>query len=129
MKSDDKVGAIVVIWGIVGGLLLLVLIVKVLGGGELTFNETLLGGAAMLAAGLASFGIATSGRVESLPSTSRKQSRGGSKAKTSDMALAERLMDSMTDEEIASLRRRLVAHESAPSDDDEIVTLEEVLRA
>ncbi len=127
MRSRDKAGAIIVIWGIVGGLLLLFMALKVLTGSELSSNETLFGIAMMLAAGVASYGIAISARVEESLPTSVRQSRLP-KAKTSDMALAERLIDSMSDEEIAALRRRLMLDDSTRmGDDGELISLEEAM--
>ncbi|MCA9903763.1 MAG: hypothetical protein KC547_07905 [Anaerolineae bacterium] len=127
MRSRDKTGAIIVIWGIVGGILLLFMALKMVSGGELTAFETLFGSAMMLAAGVASYGIANSGRVEESFPTSEHQSRLP-KAKTSDMALADRLIDSMSEEEIAALRRRLTMDNSTHmGDDGELISLEEAM--
>jgi hypothetical protein len=57
-----------------------------------------------------------------------REPRGLGKAKNSDTALVDRLIATMSDAELAALRRRLGQDEAALSDDGEIISLEEAIR-
>ncbi len=84
-----------------------------------------LGGMLMIMTVLATYMITRSGGQSSEP-IEREQARG--KAKRSDTALIERLIDSMSDEELAALRQRLVGGMSTIGDDGEIVPLDQPRR-
>jgi hypothetical protein len=78
----------------------------------------------------ATMGITTG--VKTIEEQPRIDARAASndwrKAKNSDSALVDRLIDTMSDEELAALRRRLSAGGTTVGEDGELVTLEEALR-
>jgi hypothetical protein len=78
----------------------------------------------------ATMGVTTGVKtIEEQPRADVRASGDWRKAKNSDNALIDRLIDSMSDEELAALRRRLTAgNRTAVGDDGELVTLEEAMR-
>jgi len=124
MKSGDKARALMVMW----------IVIAILAGITLTGIRTDSGSAWILAvlalafAGMALGGtyivaIMTRTMPDSAESAHDTRSRDRIKAKTSDMALVDRMIDNLNDEELAALRRRLLSSD----DDGEVLSLEEAL--
>jgi len=127
MTSRDKAAVIIVMWLIAAALSLLVLLGSISRGLEAwpaLLVMVLIGSAVG-----GSIAITTGTKTVETPTREARTPRMTGKAKTSDMTLADRLIDSMSDEEIAALRRRL-SHENGAQvgDDGEVVSLEEALR-
>ncbi|MDX2137799.1 MAG: hypothetical protein SF123_06860 [Chloroflexota bacterium] len=78
----------------------------------------------------ATMGITTGVKtIEEQPRADARTNSDWRKAKNSDSALVDRLIETMSDEELAVLRRRLTAGNSTTvGDDGELVTLEQALR-
>jgi hypothetical protein len=115
MNSDGKAGAIVLTWLMVGGIAFFTLprIAE-----TVSEDWVILGVMGILALiGLGTtFIVAVMTRTE--PLTSERQTRERTKPKNSDTALVDRLLATMSDDELASLRRRLSADEQMALDDD-----------
>jgi hypothetical protein len=65
-------------------------------------------------------------RVPNAGETTTDRSRIGHKAKRSDTALIDRLIDSMSDAEVAAFRKRLMGNDPVVGDDGEIVSLDDL---
>ncbi len=63
-------------------------------------------------------------RVPNTVETKMDSGRISGKAKRSDTALVDRLLDSMSDAEVAALRKRLMGNDLVVGDDGEMVTLD-----
>jgi hypothetical protein len=115
MNSDGKAGAIVLTWLMVGGIAFFTLprIAE-----TVSEDWVILGVMGILALiGLGTtFIVAVMTRTE--PLTGERQTRERAKPKNSDTALVDRLLATMSDDELASLRRRLSADEQMALDDD-----------
>ncbi|MCC6613911.1 MAG: hypothetical protein IT320_10565 [Anaerolineae bacterium] len=124
MKSGDKARALIAMW----------IVTAIVAGATLNGLNVSSGSAWVLAVlGLAFAGMAVGGTYivaimtktmpdgEEMMRDTRTYERG--KAKTSDMALVDRMVDNLNDEELAALRRRLLAG----GDDGEVLSLEEAL--
>ncbi len=122
MTSRDKAAVVIVMWTIGFALSLIALI-----GRPIDLWNALLVMAVIGSAVGGSIAITTGIKTIEQPRAEQAEqpaSRG--KAKNEDMGLADRLIASMTDEEIAALRRRLIESASvAVSDDGELVTLDD----
>ncbi len=126
MKSRDKTQALIAMW----------IVIAILAGVTFTsldftsstswvfaifavvFGAMALGGTYIIA-------IMTRTMPDSGDRTHESDRRDPGKAKTSDLALVDRMVESLSDEELAALRRRLLAGE----DDGEVISLEEALQA
>ena len=123
MESGHKVIAVVLIWAIVIGTAAATLPTLATTITEEWVLVAMMGIFAVIGLGV-TFMIL--GLIPNVKSTDANlvQTRGG-KPKNEDMGLADRLIASMSDEEIAALRRRL---NDSTGDDGEIVSMEETLR-
>ena len=127
MTSRDKAAVIIIMWLIAAALSFFVLFGSI--GNGLDVWSALLVMALIGSAVGGSIAITTGTKTIETPGREQRSHSMG-KAKTSDMALADRLIDSMSDEEIAALRRRLSGENGAHvGEDGEIVSLEEALRS
>ncbi len=122
MNSGDRLKALMAVW--IASVCMGVTIAIFTGGAQ-GWVPVSLGGMLMFMTLVATFMITRSGEQTSEP-LEREQYRG--KTKRSDTALIERLIDSMSDEELASLRQRLVGGMSTIGDDGEIVPLDQPRR-
>ena len=125
MKSGDKARALAAMW----------VVIAILAGS--TFNSldfdsgsawvlAVLGivFAAMALGGTYIVAIMTKTMPESEEQARDARLRDRVKAKTSDMALVDRMVENLNDEELAALRRRLLSSD----DDGEVISLEEALQ-
>jgi hypothetical protein len=120
MTSRDKAAVVIVMWLIGFGLSLIALV-----GRPIDIWNALLVMAVIGSAVGGSIAITTGTKTIEQPRAERDaQPASRSKAKNEDMGLADRLIASMTDEEIAALRRRLIDAASI-GDDGELVTLQD----
>ncbi|MCC6613910.1 MAG: hypothetical protein IT320_10560 [Anaerolineae bacterium] len=126
MTSRDKAAVIIVMWLIAAALSVFVLLGSIsrgIDGWSALLVMTLIGSAVGGSIAM------TTGTKTVEPPTREQRSSSLGKAKTSDMALADRLIDSMSDDEIAALRRRLMSERGAHvGDDGEVISLEDALR-
>jgi hypothetical protein len=127
MNSSDKAGAIFVTWVIVGALAFFTLprIAETVSEDWVVLG--VMGILALIGLGT-TFILAVMTSTESKPSVEREP-RERSKPKNSDTALVDRLLATMSDDELASLRRRLSADDLVALDDDgELVPLHQNVR-
>ncbi len=122
MTSGDRLKALMAVWI---ACFLMALTVAIFARGLEGWAVVSLGAMMMIMVLLATAMIMRAGGPSSEP-IEREQIRG--KAKRSDTALIERLIDSMSDEELAALRRRLIGEMSTIGDDGEIVPLDQPRR-
>ncbi len=122
MNSGDRLKALMGVW--ITCVLMAVTLAIFTSGAE-GWVPVSLGGMLMIMTLLGTFMI-TRAKGPDNDRMEREQVRG--KAKRSDTALIERLIDSMSDEELAALRRRLVGGMSTIGDDGEIVPLDQPRR-
>jgi hypothetical protein len=117
MTSAHKLGAILFLW--IAGLIAIAVMVN--GNAGMDFGTSLLGVFILIGVG------GTSIAITQMPTTDQNASarkRGNSKLKNNEAALVDRLIDSMSDEELAALRRRLGDHEMRIGDDGELVQIQ-----
>jgi hypothetical protein len=117
MTSAHKLGAIIFLW--IAGLIAIGAIVNANPG--MDFGAAILGVFVLI--GVAGTSIA----ITQMPTADRHapaQTQGNSKLKNSETALMDRLIDSMSEEELAALRRRLGDGEMRIGDDGELVQIQ-----
>ena len=120
MTSRDKAAVVIVMW-LIGFALSLIALV----GRDIDIWNSLLVMAVIGAAVGGSIAITTGTKTIEQPRAERDaQPASRSKAKNEDMGLADRLIASMTDDEIAALRRRLIDAAGIGAD-GELVTLQD----
>ncbi|MCA9903762.1 MAG: hypothetical protein KC547_07900 [Anaerolineae bacterium] len=123
MTSRDKAAVIIVMWMIAAVLSFFTLVGRSMDGWVALIVIGLIGSAV---GGSVAITAGTQTVVE--PSREHHVHSSG-KAKTSDMSLVDRMIDSMSDEEIAVLRRRLALDNNTHmGDDGELLSLEEALK-
>ncbi len=123
MTSRDKAVVIIVMWMIAAALSFFTLVGRSMDGWVALIVIGLIGSAVG-----GSIAITTGTQTVVEPSREQRIDSSG-KAKTSDMSLVDRMIDSMSDEEIATLRRRLALDNNTHmGDDGELLSLEEALR-
>ncbi len=121
MTSGDRLKALMAVWITC---FLMALTIAIFASAT-AWAAVSLGGMLMFMTLLATFMITRAKGPDSEP-MEREQTRW--KAKRSDTALIERLIDSMSDEELAALRQRLIGDLSTIGDDGEIVPLNQARR-
>ncbi|MCL4248369.1 MAG: hypothetical protein KJ065_09505 [Anaerolineae bacterium] len=123
MTSRDKAVVIIVMWMIAAALSFFTLVGRSMDGWVALIVIGLIGSAV-------GGSIAITAGTQTVVEPSREQRIDSSrKAKTSDMSLVDRMIDSMSDEEIATLRRRLTLDNNTHmGDDGEVLSLEEALK-
>ncbi len=119
MTSGDRLKALMAVW--VALVLLLGVVIVFMSSSSVAWAAVSLGAMLMVVALLATFMITRAKGPTSEP-LEREEYRG--KAKRSDTALVERLIDSMSDDELAAFRERLMGGMSTMGDDGEIVPLD-----
>lgn len=115
MTSTHKTGTIIVLW--IAGLVMM---------GMLTNNEINVGSVILgvfVFAGVIGSTIAITQSAAAAESAEPVAMRGRSKMKNSDAALVDRLIDSMSEEELSALRRRLGDEAMTVGDDGELVSI------
>ncbi len=122
MNSGDRLKALIAVWI---ACFLMALTIAIFAGALEGWAVVSLGGMLMIMTLLGTFMITRSGGASSAP-IEREEIRG--KAKRSDTALIERLIDSMSDEELAALRRRLIGEAPTIGDDGEIIPGDQPMR-
>lgn len=123
MTSRDKAVVIIVMWMIAAALSFFTLVGRSMDGWVALIVIGLIGSAVG-----GSIAITTGTQTVVEPSREQRIDSSG-KAKTSDMSLVDRMIDSMSDEEIATLRRRLALDNNTHmGDDGELLSLEEALK-
>ena len=121
MNSGDRLRALFVVWGAATVIAISMLIF--LSGAE-GWVRVVLGLAVTFMTLLATFMVT---RAQSTIETRIDSHSVSGKAKRSDTALVDRLLDSMSDAEVAALRRRLDEEaDSVVGDDGEIVSLDDL---
>ena len=126
MKSRDKTQALIAMW----------IVIAILAGVTFTsldFNSATSWVFAIFAAVFGAMALGGTYIVAIMTRTMpddgdralERHARDRDKAKTSDLALVDRMVESLSDEELAALRRRLLASD----DDGEVISLEDVLQA
>ncbi len=123
MESSHKVIAVVIIWAIVLGVAAATLQPLAASVSQEWVLVAIMGIFATLGLGV-TFMIGSLIPTVTKGESNAVQTRGG-KAKNEDMNLAERLIASMSDDEIEALRRRL---NDTVGDDGELVSVDERLR-
>jgi hypothetical protein len=120
LNSGDRLKALFIVWTVCG----LIAIAMVFGLHDVdAFSGIALGVMLTTMTLLATFMIT---RVPNTVETRIDTGRIGSKAKHSDTALIDRLIESMSDTEVAALRRRLMGNDPVVGDDGELVTLDDL---
>jgi hypothetical protein len=121
LNSGDRLRALFVIWGAATAIVISMMIF--LGHAE-GWVTAVLGLAVAFMTVLATFMVT---RASSMVETKMDTGRMSGKAKRSDTALIDRLLDSMSDAEVAALRRRLEEEaDSVVGDDGEMVSLDDL---
>lgn len=118
MTSTHKTGVIVVMW--IAAMVMM---------GMITNTNPDMGAGAVILAIFIFLGVIGGTIAISQASTVREDGdranvSGRSKLKNADAALVDRLIDTMSDEELAALRRRLGDHELGIGDDGELVQIQ-----
>ncbi|HLY29203.1 MAG TPA: hypothetical protein VKQ72_22850 [Aggregatilineales bacterium] len=116
MRSQDKVPALGIVWGVFLVLAFFSLLRGPMGFWDAVWGITLV---------LATFGVSAFimgvHRADAEPGYSDRDTHSQGKAKHSDLALVERLVESMSDEELAALRQRLTDQHMSVGDDGEMI--------
>jgi hypothetical protein len=113
LNSGDRLRALFVVWTACTVMAVSMMIFRV--------ESTAAGLALTFVTALATLMIT---RVPNTVETTTDSNRISAKAKRSDTALIDRLIDSMSDAEVAALRKRLMEDDRIVSDDGEIVSLD-----
>jgi hypothetical protein len=119
MTSGDRLKALAIVWG---AITVIAVALAMFGGNMDRFMALFFGVAMMLAAMLSTAMIMRGAGHEEVSSRKTVSSRRGTsgKAKRSDMALVDRLIETMSDSELDALRQRLGDDSAAVGDDGEI---------
>lgn len=129
MKSEHKALALLGTWLMIGVLAGVVLTNFGLGIQEEWVIAAVTGIFALLLISMTAIITVATPTIASDKSADSRAARGLSKAKNSDTALVDRLIATMSEEELAALRRRLSAPDSAEvGDDGEVISLEDAIR-
>jgi hypothetical protein len=121
MKSEHKALTIIAVWFAAFAIMAIFFIDR-----DVTLGTGILAFVALAGASATTIEIAQSSAKEL---AQQQKIIKTEKAKNSKFARVDKLLAGLSDDDLAALRRRLVADEPASiSDDGELVTLEEVLR-
>jgi hypothetical protein len=118
LNSGDRLKALFIVWTVCG--LIAVSMIIMLHNAD-AFSGITMGLMLVIMTLLATFMIT---RVPNTVETRADADRISGKAKRSDTALVDRLLDSMSDAEVAALRKRLMSNDLVVGDDGEMVTLD-----
>ena len=127
MNSDGKAGAIVVTWLVVGAIAFFTLprIAEMVSEDWIVLG--VMGILALIGLGTTFILAVLTRSIPNEKPTAEVEVRHH-KPKNSDSALVDRLLATMSDDELASLRRRLSAGDAVTLDDDgELITMEQAL--
>ena len=121
MRSHHRLAALIFVW-----LVFAVLASFIVTGPMMDSSLMILGSVYAVTALAATLLIARIPSVEDVPARPVQTSQGSHKAKRGEAQLVDRLIDTLSDDELARLRERLLVEPEA-ADDGEVVSLEELI--